>query len=92
MPKYQKLSPDVLERLPKRTLGRRDLRTLEMYRSYIRDMLSSSDTSVSALELSGDDAKRPETVKRWLRRAASEEGIRISVHKRGKYLVFEESK
>ncbi len=57
-----------------------------MYRSYIRDMLSSSDTSVSALELSGDDAKR------WLRRAASEEGIKISVHKRGKYLVFEESK
>ena len=47
--------------------------------------------SKSALELTSDEVKRVATVKRLLRKAASEEGVNISVEKRGNFLVFEKA-
>ena len=91
VPKFRTLSPSALNRLPRRTLGGRDLKTLQLYRSFIRNMLGNSDGSKSALELTSDEVKRVATVKRLLRKAASEEGVNISVEKRGNFLVFEKA-
>ena len=79
VPKFRRLSPNALNGLPRRTSSRRGLKTLERYRSYIRDMLGNSDGSKSALELTRDEVKRVATLKRWLRKAASAEGVNISV-------------
>ena len=89
MPGFRELTAEDLRRLPGRELSGRDKRKLARYRSYIRDMMNSTNGKQAALELSEAENKRAETVKRWLRRAAREEGICINVKKRGEFLIFE---
>lgn len=89
MPKLRTLTTEEVRILPRRVLGQRDQKSLAEYRSHIRKMTEKSDGQRSALELSSTELKRVQTIKRWLRRAAQEEGIRIKIQKRGELLIFE---
>ena len=89
MPEFRELANAELRSLPKRELSRRDRKTLAQYRGFVRDMLDGANGKQAALQLSEAEIIRVATVKRWLRRAAREEGVRISVKKRGEFLIFE---
>ncbi|HLA80868.1 MAG TPA: hypothetical protein VJP78_04440 [Thermoleophilia bacterium] len=91
MPKLREFGPEELARLPKRELSRRERRTLEQYRCYIRGMLAKRGNRTTALELDQAEVRRVAAIKRWLAKAAAEEGIDIAIHKRGNHLVFEPS-
>jgi hypothetical protein len=89
MPRLRDPAADDMRALPRRELSRQDKRKLTRYRSYIRNMLHDTSGNKAALELSAAEIKRVATIKRWLHRAAQEEGVRINVKKRGGFLIFE---
>ena len=89
MAKFREIANVDTQRLPKRELSGRDKKKLAHYRSYIRSMLNSTNGHNAALQLSRGEIKRVATVKRWLHRAAREEGVRIKARKRGELVIFE---
>lgn len=88
MPTFRKLAEEVADNLPKRVLSRRQSKTLQFYRSCVQKMLDAEATQNAALELSDDEVRQVANIKRWLHRAAREEGVSISVQKRGRYLLM----
>ena len=89
MPKLRELDTKKILGLPGRELSQREKRELARYRSYVRNMLHDTNGENAVLELSTAEIRRVQTIKRWLRRAAREEGVGINVKKRGEFLILE---